>query len=129
MNIVHDLFPARLALLADGVPVPDLDTVTYLSVRQIKGSRSVEALRIVLTDTTIMVAADSSSGPVLIFQERYDRATLKLAKGGKAESYLTTITGKFIVFGKDESSCSGCGSRLRTWNPYRTMNSSKDPTE
>ena len=60
----------------------------------------------------LMVALDSPEGPKLVFREAchsYDRDENKIHRA-------ITESGKIISFRKDDN-C-GCGSRLRTWNPY-----------
>jgi hypothetical protein len=127
MNIVFDLFPARVLV------IPEQDSNATLSQEDlgyttpVPNSRKVEAVRLILTEHTIMMAGDSSNGPVLIFQEKYDASTLVLNKNRSKPGRLTTVNGKIIVFQKDEN-C-GCGSKLRSWNPYRTVYSTKDPIE
>ena len=126
MNVIFDLFPARVVVCPEAalVSAESQSTFSWAEAIHVQHSRRVEAVRVVLTRDTVMIAADSNSGPVLIFREKYDPATLDKTK---KRATLTTVTGKFLSVEKDEN-C-GCGSRLRTWNPSRTMNSSKDPVE
>ena len=128
MKIIYDLYPAK-ALVTP--PRRDIDTYEPLAMTfttEVKDSRRVESIRIVITESEIMIAADSSSGPMLIFKEKYSPENIAIDKNKKNMSRLTTDTGKTIVFAKDEASC-GCGSMLRSWNPYNTVYSSKDPTQ
>jgi hypothetical protein len=69
-------------------------------------------------DNFITVASDSPNGPQVVFQQKYVEMT---ENGGVYR--LSTLDGKMIAFEKD-SNC-GCGSRLRSWNPYRTIQSIK----
>jgi len=126
VNVIFDLFPARAIVCPDATVLSTefKGTFSWPDAVHVQHSRRVEAVRVVLTNDTVMIAADSNSGPMLIFRERYDPATLEKTKKWAT---LTTVTGKFLAVEKDEN-C-GCGSRLRTWNPSRTMNSIKDPTE
>lgn len=126
MNIIYDVFPARVRVAP---PREDDDIYKFneLTVTtRLPTSRLVTTVRIVLTKDRIMIAGDSSAGPTLIFQEKYDPTTLQLDKSSKTTSRLKTMSGKIIIFEKD-SNC-GCGSRLRSWNPYRTLGSINDPT-
>lgn len=131
MKVLYDLFPARILVIPpgeDGAPYEHPrgnDELTVTSA--VPHGRRVDAVRVIVTDEMILIAGDSPTGPVLIFRERYDKATLDLQKLRKKISRLTTVQGKIVLLQKDEN-C-GCGSRLRTWNPYGTVNSSKDPTE
>ena len=127
MHVVFDLFPARVLVIP---PSDELNALNYEEIQvlsAVKSSRRVEAVRVVLTEATVMIAADSDTGPVLIFQEKYDPASLILSKNRSKPMRLRTLNGKVLVFQKDEN-C-GCGSRLRSWNPYRTVYSTKDPIE
>jgi hypothetical protein len=127
MQIVFDLFPARVFVAPQS---DELDALTYEELTVLSSaphSRRVDAVRVVITEATVMIAADSPSGPMLIFQEKYDPASLQTQKNRAKPSRLRTLSGKVIVFEKDEN-C-GCGSRLRSWNPYRTVYSTKDPIE
>ena len=127
MRVVFDMFPARVLVIADQESNADLNLEDLTYTTRVPNSRKVEAVRVVLTEATIMIAGDSSNGPVLIFQEKYDPSTLVLNKNRSKPGRLTTLNGKILVFQKDEN-C-GCGSKLRAWNPYRTVYSTKDPIE
>ena len=125
MKVLLDLFPARARLSpAEHAPSPE-EQLAATVLSRLPQSRYVDAVRVVISDERVMIAADTSRGPALIFNERYDGATLSLNK--KGTSRLVTETGKFVTFDKD-ANC-GCGSRLRGWNPYTTLHSANDPTE
>lgn len=118
MRVIYDLFPARVRVIpSERITRDELSTATVIT--RVPNSRMVDAVRIVLTDDTIMIAADSSQGPMLIFREKYTKENLDLQKKHGGVSRLMTDSGKMLVFEKD-SNC-GCGSRLRGWNPYRTL--------
>jgi hypothetical protein len=127
MKIVFDMFPARVLVIPEQESNADLNHEDLAFTTPVPNSRKVEAVRIVLTEQTIMIAGDSSNGPILIFQEKYDPSSLVLNKNRSKPGRLVTHNGKIIVFQKDEN-C-GCGSKLRAWNPYRTVYSTKDPIE
>jgi hypothetical protein len=122
MHVVCDLFPARIRAVPATTSV---DPLTASVTARYEGSRLVDAVRVLLTNDTILVAADSSDGPMLIFREQYDPTSLRLDRTGRTVSFLETVSGKKVLFEKDEN-C-GCGSRLRSWNPYRILGSSNDP--
>jgi len=124
MRVLCDIFPARLRVIPSTTPI-DYDTLDV--VQPADGSRLVTVVRVIVSDDTVLVGGESSDGPMLIFRERYDPATLTVDRSGLTPSRLVTESGKVLVFDKDQN-C-GCGSRLRSWNPYRTLSSSKDPTE
>jgi len=122
VQIKQDVFPAHLQVAQAGSYAtpqemrsnPPMDDTYYLS-----------KTRIVVTDKNIVVAHDSNTGPVIVFREEY----VEHAKSNvdTEDSYVITVTGKMLVFSKDVN-C-GCGSRLRSWNPYKHLYSSKDPSE
>jgi hypothetical protein len=104
------------------VPLAQLTTKTS---KPTPPTRLVEAVRILITDSHVLIAADSHSGPVTIFSERISQ--LNWSGSRNKESSIVTESGKMLVFVRDDN-C-GCGSKLRTWNPYNTLHSSKDPIE
>jgi len=126
VKILYDNFPLRARVFASDV-VSDDEFLTVSITEQRARSRLVTALRAVVTDEIIMIAADSDKGPVLLFKERYDPNTLMITKGVEKLLRVRTLSGKTIVIERD-ANC-GCGSKLRGWNPYKTVYSSKDPTE
>jgi hypothetical protein len=128
MKILYDVYPAK-ALVTP--PKRDFDTYEFSTMHlmtEIRDSRRVNDVRVVITDEVVMIAAESFTGPVLIFQEKYNSEDIVLSKNKKDISRVRTLSGKSIVFSHDEASC-GCGGRLRGWNPYRIVHSTKDPTE
>lgn len=128
MRVIFDMFPAEVLVIPPNVPIPGgiaYEDLTLLT--NVPTSRRVDSVRIILTDNLVMIGADSPSGPMLIFQDNYDPGTLVLHKNRALPSKLRTTTDKVLVFSRG-ADC-GCGSQLRAWNPYRTVFSSKDPTE
>lgn len=117
MKIIHDIFPAHLSVAPP----------TYEGIIKAESSGKdypyVSETRTIITTTNVMVAVDTPTGAQIIFNEEYDPATLQISHKQNQESSVTTISGKRLVFKKAES-C-GCGSRLRSWNPYKTIYSSK----
>lgn len=126
MKITFDLFPALVRVIPAGA-LDDAarDDVTVHT--RVPGSRLVSAVRVIILDGTAMIAGDSSEGPMLLFRERIEPPATPPDRAGRGITRLVTHTGKVIVIEKD-ANC-GCGSRLRGWNPYKTMSSIKDPTE
>jgi hypothetical protein len=115
MKIIKDIFPAHLAV----VPAGFLEDVYDLnSAPATEGAYYLATTRVIVTEDTVLVAQDSPEGAKIVFQEKYE---IFLIEG---EFRVVTLTGKMLAFKKD-TNC-GCGSRLRSWNPYRTLNSMKD---
>lgn len=127
MRVLHDLFPAFITVVPPNV-VDDFRSVAVTSSNLPTGARYLERVRIVVTSddksNVVMVAADHHTGPRLIFSERL--ADLNWSGNKTDDSQLITESGKIIAF-KYVKGCN-CGSRLRSWSPYRTMDSIKDPT-
>lgn len=126
MKIIHDFFPSTIVAVGPNT-VEDFTQVTT-SVQVPKGGRYLERVRtIVMEDEQgkiIMVAADASGGPRVVFSERL--ADFRWSGHKTEDSQALTRSGKIIAF-KYVQGCS-CGSRLRSFSPYRTMDSIKDPT-
>lgn len=130
MKVVHDFFPATLVAIAPGI----LDDFTFASTELSKvpnGSKMLERVRVVILNNDLdeqifMVAGDHHSGPRLIFREKI--VTLSWSGDKKQDSQALMQSGKIMAFRKTQG-CSTCGSRLRSWSPYITMDSVKDPTE
>ena len=127
MRVLHDLFPAFITVVPSNT-VDDFRSVAVTSSNLPAGARYLERVRIVITSDDkgdiVMVAADHHTGPRLIFSERL--ADLNWSGNKTDDSQLITKSGKIIAF-KYQKGCN-CGSRLRSWSPYQTMDSIKDPT-
>jgi hypothetical protein len=122
MRSLSDVFPA-IAWIAppNSVELSELST----SGPSPQGTRKIDRVRIVLIGNNILIAQDSPEGPKLVFREGF---ITRLVNGNVTK--VKTDTGKVIAFTKDNN-C-GCGSRLRTWNPYGQNNSvfsTSDPIE
>jgi hypothetical protein len=124
MIILYDLFPSHLTVAPAGVYE---DIHELHSYPQQPNAYYLQTTRIIVSDTHITVAADDPSGPQIVFRETYSPGDFEKSAKLDEDSYLTTTSGKMLVFKKD-TNC-GCGSRLRAWNPYKTLGSIKDPTE
>lgn len=112
MRIIFDVFPALLVALPANA-VESLDDVRVAPPTE--GSFLVDRCRVVLDEELIIVAVDSPEGAKVVFQEKYATFNQDL----KGESKVTTDSGKMLAFKRD-TNC-GCGSRLRSWNPRRTL--------
>ena len=122
-RIVKDIFPAHISV-APAEYTSDVMSVDAESNPDGVFYRDITRILIVEDDkgSIIWVAQDTPTGVSLIFQERLD----VYIPGAKNSDQFRgkTISGKVFAFRKD-SNC-GCGSRLKSWNPYRTVNSIKD---
>ena len=105
------------------MPAGKVDDVTTMrSFEPTPGSKYLEITRVIITDEHVVVAKDAPEGPQIVFREAYE--TFIRAEDTKKDSWVVTKSGKMLAFKKD-TGC-GCGSRLRGWNPYKTLNSIKD---
>lgn len=121
MKIKYDLFPAHVA-----AATPSLlkDPLTLSSSPATEGAYYISTARVIVTDTRILIAQDSPEGASIIFNEPYDFNNFYKSTKPELDSILITQSGKVLAFKKD-TNC-GCGSRLRSWNPYKTLYSIKD---
>lgn len=119
MKILMDRFPCHLAAIG---PEQIDDVTTMRSYEPTPGSNYLEITRVLVTETHILVAKDSNSGPQIVFRETYE--TFIPSKEVTKDSFVVTSSGKMLAFKKD-TGC-GCGSRLRGWNPYGILGSMKD---
>lgn len=125
MSVKHDIFPAFVALLPadDDTPLTDLRSGPLFP----KQARQVITARVVVFNNRITIAIDGNDGPKVIFNQPVDPASFQKSAKPSEDSFIQTLNGIKIAYRKDEN-C-GCGSRLRSWNPYRILNSKNDPTE
>lgn len=121
MKIKYDLFPAHLAA-ADAHLLTDPQTLS--SKPTTEGAYYLQTTRVVIDDTHITVAQDSPNGAMIVFREPYTTGNFYKSAIPEEDSILITDSGKVLAFKKD-TNC-GCGSRLRGWNPYKTLHSIKD---
>ena len=118
-KILLDVFPANVIVAPENTyehPYHDLypkENVPNTLYRQVT--------RIIVTDTRVIVALDTPEGAMVIGNEEYDY----LDKGTKPDflTRIVTKSGKQIAFYKDNG-C-GCSSRLRSWNPFNVIMSTK----
>jgi 2',3'-cyclic-nucleotide 2'-phosphodiesterase (5'-nucleotidase family) len=120
MQILHDVFPAHVALAASNTFT---DVHQLISYPNNVGTYYIQTARVIVTDTNITIAADAPEGPQIVFNERY--TFFEKAATPETDSYVITESGKMLAYKKDVN-C-GCGSRLRSWNPYKTLTSNRDP--
>lgn len=121
----HDVFPAFVVITPPGDPTP-LTELSSAPMRPPTGYQ-VNTSRVVLFGDTITIAVDGSDGPRIVFKEKIDTTTFSKGATVRDDSFVQTVSGKKIAYKKD-TAC-GCGSRLKSWNPYKSLYSSKDPTE
>lgn len=125
MQIRLDIFPAIVAVAPTELTTAAVPVI--VSSPATPGTYQIHSARIIITQDGVLIAQDGPQGPVLIFSEAYDPATLVASGTRQQDAYLTTVSGRRLAFKKDDA-C-GCGSRLRTWSPFKgIVSSSQDPT-
>jgi hypothetical protein len=123
MNKKVDVFPAVILI----APPDSLEDYKDLPVKGDKpqGTRRLDRCRVAIVNSILHVAADSPEGPKLVFRERVLDYHKNLSN---ISHHAITESGKIIAFSKDEN-C-GCGSRLRSWNPFGNyLSAAGDPDE
>lgn len=119
--IREDSFPATVVITTADFETP---VEELRSQPPTKGAASLSITRVVVSGDRVSIAVDDVTGPKVVFSEGID-PTQHRKGDSKTDSYVTTLSGKKIAWRKD-SAC-GCGSRLRSWRPFKIMGSSKDP--
>lgn len=134
MQILLDIFPAHFQIAPpQSNTITDVDQLQAYPPTQNKHKntdvRYLSTTRVILTNEVIAVAQDTPQGAVIVFQERYETCNPEPTNKTKQQQQnqtatttyrVTTASGKMLAFQKD-TNC-GCGSRLRSWNPYKTLN-------
>lgn len=121
MKILVDIFPAHLQV----APANALSDISELNPSPARnGLFYVATTRSLITEEDgiqkVIVAVDSPDGAQIIFLEEIEDAF----EDKTTKTYrIVTKSGKMLAFTKD-TNC-GCGSRLRAWNPYRTLHSNR----
>jgi len=119
-RIIYDLFPALLSAAPAGLIE---DPKTFTSVNDIEGTYHLDTTRVIVTETHVLVAQDTPDGAQIVFNESYPEGNFYQSASREDDSVVVTTSGKVLAFKKDMN-C-GCGSRLRGWNPYKTLYSTK----
>ena len=130
MKVIHDFFPATIVAVAPGI-VQDFMTVTTNRADVPNGNKYFERVRVVIlendhSEQILMIAGDHEEGPRLIFREKISNLNWSGSKTKDSQALMES--GKVIAFRKTQG-CSTCGSRLRSWSPYITMDSVKDTSK
>lgn len=121
MSVRVDVFPSIMVL----VPADhELDASELHPNSATPGGVNLTTTRIVILNDRIMIARDAAEGPQVVFAEGIDTSSLHSERNS---GYVTTLSGKKLAWVKD-TAC-GCGSRLRSWRPYKHVGSTADPTE
>lgn len=107
-----DVFPAVIKIAPEN-SVEDFATLLPIGPSP-TGTRRLDRCRVVILADTLMIVVDSPVGPRLVFQEKTKQFFTE-----SGVTHALTENNKTIAFQKD-TNC-GCGSRLRSWNPYKAI--------
>lgn len=120
--IKQDVFPAIVAVApaTHETPVSELKSTPTTA-----GALRLSSARVIVTEYRIIIAQDSATGPMVVFDEPIT-THFKSTKDKTKDSYVVTANGTKVAFQKD-GQC-GCGARLRSWRPFKSMGSINDPT-
>lgn len=123
-SVRQDLFPAFVALASADDPVVYTDMTSGPLFP--KTARQITVARVIVFGDSVTIAIDGNDGPKIVFREAIQPNSFIKGPDSKKDSYLMTVSGIKIAFRRDDA-C-GCGSRLRSWNPYSAVHSSQNPT-
>lgn len=118
-NMNVDIFPSNIVM----VPVDHPKALEDLNPSsRLEDALHLNTTRVVIMQGHLMIASDMPEGPQVIFSEDVQMDTLVSdSTGGR----VVTASGKRLAWVKD-TAC-GCGSRLRSWRPYKHLGSSTNP--
>jgi len=112
--------PSSLRVRADVFPA-------HVTLTQGDDVQVMEKVRLIVTQDTVFIYKDSSTGPTLAYQERlqsYDPGVpvhRRTRSNPMRLASVTTDSGTNISFGR-MGSC-GCGSRLKAFDPFAQITS------
>lgn len=113
-SVIHDVFPSIVSIATKKTKNNVHDLVPH------SGSEGyVDRCRVIVTSEVILIAADAPTGPQIVFQEAYTQLFDPKPEENSKIIRVLTASGKMLAFKKQEG-CA-CGSRLRAWNPYKTL--------
>ena len=118
-----DIFPAICALYAPEYANTHEKPFELVGFSD-KGAEKFVECRVIVHNSTLFVGIDTPRGPKTIFSDTYAPENVF-----QASPYTRVLTnqGYLVVIGVSKG-C-GCGSRLRSWNPYgQIARSSRDST-
>lgn len=107
---VSDLFPAVVVIYPSVVVCGWESPFSAVGLSD-SGGKIFSDSRVIVHKNLVIVGINSARGPVLGFRAE----VAEVFKDGRFTRVLTT-NGDLVVFAPSKG-C-GCGSRLRSWNPY-----------
>lgn len=126
VRVRADVYPASLVVAPASSPEP-ASALRLPGPDDPHGRRRLDKVRVLVTDTHVYVFEDSSNGPQVIFSETFTDYTPPIPQHRRrvrdamnpSEATLTTQSGKTLAFSR-QSGC-GCGSRLKTFDPFKII--------
>ena len=116
VTILTDLFPALVAVYPSSVLSGAVSPFSGFGVSNDGATKFYES-RVIVHKNLVIVGADSPRGPQTMFKANVS----EVFKDGSYTRVLTS-QGDLVVFAKSKG-C-GCGTRLRSWNPYGSVSGS-----
>lgn len=116
-KILYDLFPAYVGAASAEVAAKLPSAYDLSSSPITPDAYQISTARVIVTEKHVLIAVDSPDGAQIVFREEYN--IFKKSDKQTEDSYIITNSDKVLAFKKD-TNC-GCGSRLRSWNPYKTL--------
>lgn len=110
---MSDLFPALVAVYA--APLPSSFVYPFSSIGVSDSPTNIFSdCRVIVQKNTLIVGINSPRGPVLALKQ-------PISEVFKDSQFTRVIleSGSLVVFAPSKG-C-GCGSRLRSWNPYGSI--------
>lgn len=115
MQVKADVFPAVVGIAPPDSLTPEME-LTFLpkgNPSKVEGFRLLDRCRIIVFNEKVIIGVDSPEGTKLVFSENITF----FSKDKETKIFrVKTESGKFLAFKKDDN-C-GCGSKLRSWQPY-----------
>lgn len=114
-----DIFPALATIYPPEYALQQEKPYLTVGLRDSTATPFAEC-RVIVHNSRVIVGTDSPSGPRPVFQGTYQPENVFQADG---YTRVLTDNNYLVVFARSKG-C-GCGSRLRSWNPYGAIQGSR----
>lgn len=108
-----DVFPALVAVYPPAVVAGFESPYVSVGIADVGATKFYES-RVIVHKNSVIVGADGARGAHKVFGDSYSSDSA-VTSDGKFTRVITD--GGFLVVYAKSRGC-GCGSRLRSWNPY-----------
>lgn len=107
---MSDVFPALVSIYSDAASRGWEKPFVIVGLSD-AGATKFNECRVIVHKNKIIVGADTGRGPAKVFEASVAEVFVE-----KPYTRVLTTDGQLVVFAVSKG-C-GCGSRLRSWNPY-----------